>query len=314
MGVLWIGCLCMLQAPSESARAGVPVELMDAEVRAVEFDADGTLWVVTRENGLARIDGEGLQWVSSGALPRGIADLAAIDQVLWAVGLEGTGRLGADGWTAVDVPNQPRLVFGAVGGGPVGGIWLGTSVGAAHGSERGWTTMSESDGLPHAVVHQVLVEPGGDVWFLCRRGVARLRGGSLEVFRTDLNFRAGLVGPDGHPWFGTSGGLQRWTGSEFQSELAGVVPYPKLVASDGTVWAGSASDGVLRYRDGVWSRPLPELDGHEVFDVAEGPDGAIWIGTSVGLRRLVVGDSPGPARESSGSPVPPNGAADSALR
>jgi len=289
MGVVALmGVLGVLQTVSASALEGVPPELLDVEVRAVEVDAEGVLWVGVREGGLARVaDGE-VEWVSTGRV-RGIADLTEISGVLWATGLGGVSRRDGDGWADVELPFESRVVFGVRPGADDDQVWFGTNAGAARLRGSEWTTVVGSDGLPHGVVHQVVVEGNDVVWFLCRTGVARMEGDVLQVFRPDLNFRAGVIGPDGRPWFGTSGGLLRWTGSDFVSEITGVTLYPALTASDGALWAGSASDGVLRYLDGRWTRPVPELEGLEVFDVTEDRAGAIWIASSVGLRRLPPG-------------------------
>ena len=126
------------------------------------------------------------------------------------------------------------------------------------------------------------------MWFLCRAGLARMFEGRIEWFHEDVNFRNGLVGPDGLPWFGTSIGLLRWTGTGFERELDGVTVYPRLVASDGSVWAGSAANGVFRRDAEGWTQPLPDLAGHEVFDVAEGPSGTMWIASAVGLRAVAA--------------------------
>jgi ligand-binding sensor domain-containing protein len=217
-------------------------------------------------------------------LPQGIADLVEIDGVLWAAGLGGVSRLDA-GWQELALPMNARVVFSLEPGRDSAEIWFGSNAGAARLRSGEWERYGESHGLPHDVVHQVLVGAQGDIWFLCRTGVALMQGDELSVFRTDVNFRAGLVGPDGHPWFGTSAGLLRWTGSDFVVEMDGTTVYPMAVASDGAVWLGSASAGVFRLAEDGWTSPLPELRDEEVFDVAEGPSGEIWVASAIGLRK-----------------------------
>lgn len=290
MGSVTVGvCACILQVTSGLAFDGVPSALIDAEVRAVEVDSAGALWVGVRDRGLARVaDGE-VEWFNTDALPQGVADLVELGGRLWATGLGGASRLDESGWTRVALPTSPRVIFSVFGEGSSGVLWFGTNLGAARYTADGWATFTVSDGLPHAVVHQVLPDGNGGVWFLCRSGLARLTNGTLEVTHRELNFRSGVIGPEGLPWLGTSGGLLRWTGSDFVVELAGVTPYPRLVASDGTVWAGSSSAGVLRHDGQGWESVVPELEGHEVFDVAEGPDGVIWVASALGLRRVDLG-------------------------
>lgn len=279
--VLSVGCLCLLQAVGGAHTRDVPPELRDAEVRAVAVDARGDLWVGVRDRGLARVRDGRAEWIRSERLPAGVADIVDLAGEVWVSGLGGVGRGSPSAWTALELPGRPRVVFGTADG-----VWFGTSAGAARRSEGRWTLYDESDGLPNAVVHQVLVDGDGAVWFLCRTGLARLSDGAIDVYRPEVNFRNGVIGPDGRPWFGTTAGLLRWTGMDFVSELEGVTPYPRLVATDGSVWAGSASHGVFRHDGTEWTKPVAELDGHEVFDVAEGPAGDIWIASAVGLRHL----------------------------
>lgn len=282
-----IVCACLLQAVGP-ASAGLPPELTVAEVRAVEVDGEGTVWVGVRDAGLVKLSDGEFRSESSAMLPEGIADLLFGRSGLWAVGLGGVARRSGGSWQTVELPNAPRVVFSVTPGGADETLWFGTNRGAVALEAGEWTVVSEDDGLPHAVVHQVLVDGDGSVWFLCRRGLARLDDGVLQVFHPDLNFRRGIVGPDGLPWFGTSAGLLRWNGASFEVELDGVVPYPLALGPDESLWAGSASDGVLRYVDGGWSEPLPELAGVEVFDIATDGDGAVWIASQIGLRRVIT--------------------------
>ncbi|MEM7415859.1 MAG: hypothetical protein AAF389_10215 [Gemmatimonadota bacterium] len=286
-----IACVCLLQTVPDPTTDRLPPDLIAAEVRAVEVDSDGAVWVGVRDRGLLEMVGEVVRPHADPSLPEGIADLLGDSSGLWAVGLGGVARRTEGRWHAVELPNAPRVVFSVTSEPDSGRHWFGTNRGAALLHAGAWTVLTEADGLPHAVVHQVLVEPDGVVWLLCRRGLARLVDGTIEVFRPDLNFRRAVVGPDGRPWFGTSGGLLRWNGEDFDVDLDGIVPYPLVTTVDGSVWAGSASDGLLRYAAGVWGAPIPALEDVEVFDVARAPDGAIWVASQDGLRRIPPGAS-----------------------
>ncbi len=277
-------CVCGLQLAAPVDAAQVPPDLAEVEVRALAVDSSGVLWVGVRDRGLAELNDGRVRWEAPIELPLGVADLVMAWGELWAVGLGGTSRRRDSIWSSQEVPGNPRVVFSATPGSTPGELWFGTSEGAVHFMEGVASTFDETDGLPHAVVHQALEDHTGTVWFLCRTGLGRLSDGAVQVFFEEVNFRSGLIGPDGLPWFGTSMGLLRWTGSEFFWELEGTAVYPRLVASDGSVWMGSSSAGALRF-DGVgWNQPLPDLMGHEVFDVVEGPRGEIWVGSSQGLR------------------------------
>ena len=110
----------------------------------------------------------------------------------------------------------------------------------------------------------------------------------VEVQFPGVNFRSALQGPNGVLWFGTSDGIYAWDGSSWTHHLEGTTVYVRLVTAAGVIWAGSAGAGVFRNEEGEWEPvDLPQrLLGAEVFDLAEGPDGSIWVATSAGVGRL----------------------------
>ncbi len=89
----------------------------------------------------------------------------------------------------------------------------------------------------------------------------------------------------------SSDGVYAWDGSSWARHLEGQTIYPRLVSDQGAIWAGSASSGVYRHADRGWQAiELPQrLQGAEVFDLAQGTDGSIWLATSAGLGRLARG-------------------------
>lgn len=69
---------------------------------------------------------------------------------------------------------------------------------------------------------------------------------------------------------------------------AGPVPcWSLLSASDGSLWFGRLQGGLLRLRNGVWSRIAPGsgLPAGLIGALAEGSPGTVWAGTSTGLAR-----------------------------
>jgi len=291
--------LAFLQvAPSPSAETDAThpwvdtladADLLERESRAVAVDRDGVLWVGVVGVGLARVDGAGVTVLDAGdgLASEGVADLLEGDGRLWAVGLGGAAVREGGLWRALADPGglEARVVF-RVRPTTGRGVWLATSAGAVRLGPGGVRTLTEADGLPHAVVHDVMEEPDGTVWLACRRGLAR-RGpdGAQAVFLPELNVRAGARGANGVLWFGTSDGMVGWDGRRWSRQLRGRTVYPRALAS-GALWAGSASSGPFRLDEaGRWVPvPVPErLEGAEVHDLAEGPDGTIWLATSAGV-------------------------------
>ena len=120
----------------------------------------------------------------------------------------------------------------------------------------------------------------------------------MTAEHVDINFRSTLRDDGrGTIWFGTSDGVFAWDGNTWQRALRGRSVFPKVVTRSGHVWAASVDSGLFVFDGGDWSNvPLPEgLAGAAVFDVAEGPDGAIWAATSRGVGRYM----PAPARSAS---------------
>ena len=87
----------------------------------------------------------------------------------------------------------------------MGPLWFGARGFAARLDAAGWTHWGVADGLSHTIVHQALTDRDGVTWFACRRGLARLHDGAIEVLHPELNFRSIVEDRDGRLWFGMGG-------------------------------------------------------------------------------------------------------------
>jgi len=195
-----------------------------------------------------------------------------------------------------------------------GDCWIGTS--------RGLYLHREADliwskyPLPSpdmAGTDEILRTRAGEIWTGTRRGVVIWNRGKARTVRTvngqDLGVVTGL-GEDlqGNVWVSSGATFQgawRWDGSlwkhfgEAQGLPAGRIHRIQPDRS-GRLWflaTGLAPGdrfsqaGAFRYDDGGWVKwlPTPERPSARVYAFAEGPDGAYWFATLIGVSRWKAG-------------------------
>jgi len=105
---------------------------------------------------------------------------------------------------------------------------------------------------------------------------------------------------DGRLWITTSGGLARFDGTRFEifnlsSDLG--LRSNRLTSlsesSDGSIWIGTDGEGLIRRKDGDYSRISTDsgLPSPNVSCLVEGQDGRLWVGTHGGLAWLEDGQA-----------------------
>ena len=258
-------------------------------VRTVQVDAEGTLWITSRD-GLCTFDGATFTRV---AVP-----MAA--------------PTGDDSF-AVRPPGPDALFFPAMHGAAVAEAgelrFLPLPI-----DEADRTELNAYQSLRRYDVYTVHRDRTGAIWMgTANRGVCRLDGTAVRWFREhDLDkapVRAIFVDDKGHAWFGNSGvGLFRFDGTTLvnfgvEKKIAnltwlqgalirqpGTIADPHAITSDrhGDVWIGAFDSGVWR-SDGNSLKNFTTADGLPVDSVSaifEDASGTLWFGTFRGVCRF----------------------------
>lgn len=131
--------------------------------------------------------------------------------------------------------------------------------------------------MRHNVVHDVLRDRAGNLWFATRRGgLSRLDGdGEWEHFHANDNVRAVLEDTGGNLWFGTGGsGVHQLDGMSWARHYAGETVLPLFEDSHGNVWFSRSTGGLLRYQNGEWFPHTKNMPTGETRAGGEDADGA----------------------------------------
>lgn len=279
--------------------------LPPATIWALAQDADGYLWVGTRE-GLLRFDGVRFTtWesFSPDPLPRGPvrALLASTSGAMWV-------GFGVDGQMVRAVNGRVTLYSGSdgLGRGAVLGIvedadgivWAGGDAGLSAFDGKQWTRWGESHGLPAGPVVSVYVDRSGSVHaaaggstFVRRRGADRFERTSR--FGDTLGSFAET--PDGTVWL-----TDPTVGYRTFASGPGATLVPRqgrgvrmVVDRKGSLWVGTGGQGLWRARNAGGAAATLEratslsgLLGDGVYALLEDRAGNIWAGTTEGLNRL----------------------------
>lgn len=166
--------------------------------------------------------------------------------------------------------------------------------------------MTTVDGLPSNVVHQIVEDRKGYLWFATGDGLARYDGSGFRIWRmehglADNVVRSLALDARDQLWIGTGNGyLQRLSADRQQFARWAGPAVPTVAASpilaiqpmdDGSVWFGTRDAGLFRLdRDHFLRQHLPAAGGGglpsaRVERLVSDPHGGLWIGSAAGLAR-----------------------------
>jgi diguanylate cyclase (GGDEF)-like protein len=270
-GSLWVGTgsgLFRKQNP-ESDGAFTTVSGFDAViVHSLIAAPDGDIWAGSEGRGVARIEPRTLtaNWFgdSEGLTGKNVYDLR-IDHEnrLWAATEAGLFMAPAPYFRFSRITELPATRMWGVVEGTDGTVWAGGDSGLFVLASGHWKTFTRDNGLSNTEVLSLGAGPDGVIWvgYQFGGGIDRIhsQAGSIVI---EKNVQR--PGTDGMIYFlkyDASGRL--WVGTQHGVDVWDSVRWTHYDMNDGLVWDDCDTNGF-----------------------AQGPDGAIWIGTSGGLSRF----------------------------
>lgn len=304
-------CKATAESPAQvdlPPAGGLPSNHLTALVVHQGPDGQPALWAGTFDQGLVvRVGDRWLRPVAEGESPRFVNQLVSAGDSLWVATPTGAYRLHEGRWTRYG--ETAGLLTDRVNGIHVddaGRVWFATSEGLSVWGERGISTLTTKDGLPHRIVHAVATA-GGVVYAGTSDGLAIVRPGEepggvahIQALKTEhgavsANWITALLRTaDGGVLSGTyDRGVDAMAGSRGISleELGPVWVNPHGLwqdPSDGALFVSTLGDGLWRRTPGgQWARVKAPLPSDDVTSVAR-LDG-LWIATRGGLLHVSDG-------------------------
>ncbi len=241
--------------------------LWDDDVRALDEDGAGTLWIATSH---------GLNALDPGGTPRAIEAPGNVPDDLQAI------QVAADG-----------------------SVWVGSATrGLARYREGRFTRYTTRQGLPHDVVWTLYRDRGGTLWVGTKGGLARYEAGRFVAHTTrdgrQVEDVFAIYGDrQGTLWVGIkSGSLHRLEGDRLvpdpsARELFGSPIRALTEDHEGSLWIGTDTEGLFRLHDALITPITSErgLAADRVWSVHEDRRRRIWVGTGGGLSWLHPGET-----------------------
>ena len=283
-------------------------------------DREGNFWVGLRDRGLACIRPPIFHtvWPAAGWENKAMRSICEDnDGAMW-FGMAGPTvlRWSAGAFAGMTPPVDPysSTETTVLPDGP-GRMWVGTVRNGLWLLENGVFKRPFPPGDIDTVVRCLCRDHTGALWIGSEFGLFRWDKGRLMRFTPASGFSAECCvlaiaeDPAGDIWIGTQAGeLRRWHPGKFESfyptdPSAGAKQGadPSLRANwgrewfwafhfddDGVLWIGTLGGGLLRFKDGHFTRFMPRdgLPNESVSQILEDNLGQLWLGTRAGISRV----------------------------
>ena len=277
----------------------------DGAVNALFEDREGNLWV-GGPNGLERIrDSAFVTYSKATGLPseHNGPVYADAENRIWSASTDGglywlvSGRV--ENVTKETLVNDE--VYSIAG--QKGDIWIGRQHnGLTHlhypRSRISYETYTERNGLAQNSVYSVYQSRDGVVWAgTLSGGVSRLKDGRFTTYTATNGLGSNTINAiletrNGTMWFATSNGLsslfrEQWKTLSASDGLPSATVNCLFEDSAGILWAGT-SEGLAFFSASQAKVPgnIPELLHGQIFGIAEGKNGWLWIATASDVLRV----------------------------
>jgi ligand-binding sensor domain-containing protein len=278
-------------------------------IYAMQQAAGGDIWFGGAGRAL-RYDPDSGDWqefeATSGGIPaRDVTDIVADDNRVW-LGTYGGGVAFYDGSQWETWTTEEKLggnLIEAIRQDRDGVLWFmhpGTGLSRYEPARDTWQMFGQAEGaLDWPGIHAV--DSDGNVWIGGYGELLRYDGHSWQSFTapelTGVEIDAIEIGPGDVKWLVTNSGIMRHDpATDEWDTFAGLYdpntesPPSILAASDGTVWLGMEK-GVVRYDGRTWAAPQASGRAPQyVTDLAQAPDGSLWIAADGELGHLANGE------------------------
>ena len=180
-----------------------------------------------------------------------------------------------------------------------GSVWMGTAGGGINRFKEYRVTMrTMREGLPSDSVRSIQQDGSGDIWLATSGGIARLRAsGGITAYGSQDELWRDMMWPvirdrQNNLWAGSEEGVLRRFRGEPKGQPQRVWRFQRPIRllfeqRNGTVRAASAGSLISFQGDSVAVFGQPQgLAAVPVTAMAEGVDGAVWVGTALGVQRF----------------------------
>ena len=316
-----------LDARGHLARIGREQGLPSDLIEAFFQDREGNVWVGLSGGGLAFVRKRTFQvlWPRAGASDGAVCAVAEdVDGAIW-LGTFGNRAIRCRGDEATELALPVEQAVGnatTVCPDAQGRVWIGSVQNGVWLWESNALRRPFPSKAVGTVARAILADHAGRIWIGNEFGLYCWEKGELRKFREADGFEQAFPlslaeDASGDVWAGTAKGeLRRWRNGRFTSyfppgfknsratnqtdragqpgpaglgALTGATQFWALYADpDGVIWIGTVGAGLLRFKDGKFTRinTYHGLPNEHVSQITEDETGQLWLGTRGGITRV----------------------------